>query len=137
MGQYHYLINLTKKQFVNPHEIGNGLKLQDQIGWECSTSTALVMLLAASNGPSGRGGGDFRGGSSLIGSWAGDRIAFVGDYASKTDLPLDDEAHELYERCANNKLKNISKEVRKMMEAEFSIIYTGDGWMDIKKANEM
>ena len=49
MGQCHYLINLDKKQFVHPHQIGNGLKLYEQVGWEYSTATALVMLLAASS----------------------------------------------------------------------------------------
>ena len=31
MGQYHYLINLDKKQVIHPHHIGNGLKLHEQI----------------------------------------------------------------------------------------------------------
>jgi len=29
MGQYHYLINLDKKQVIHPHQIGNGLKLHE------------------------------------------------------------------------------------------------------------
>ena len=65
MGQYHYLINLDKKQVVNPHQIGNGLKLREQTGWPYSTATALVMLLAASSKQGGRGGGDFRANRSL------------------------------------------------------------------------
>ena len=50
MGQYHILVNLTKKEFVYPHQIGNGLKLLEQVGFEYSTATALTMLIAASNG---------------------------------------------------------------------------------------
>lgn len=53
MGQYHYLVNLTKREYVMPHEIGNGLKLTEQVGWPYSSSTVLVMLLAASNGRGG------------------------------------------------------------------------------------
>jgi len=56
MGQYHYLINLDKKQIINPNQIGNGLKLKEQIGWEYATATVLVMLLAASNKDGARGG---------------------------------------------------------------------------------
>lgn len=131
MGQYHYLVNLTKKQYINPHEIGNGLKLVEQIGWDCSTSTALVMLLAASNG---RGGGDFCSNSPLIGSWAGDRIAFIGDYAEKGDLKGSDHADLLMERCYNGEFQNISPQVREMMSVEFGVEYTGEGWLTVEKS---
>jgi hypothetical protein len=87
MRQYHYLINLDKKQVVYPHHIGNGLKLKEQIGWDYSTATALVMLLAASSQNGGRGGGDFHAKHPLVGAWAGDRIAFVGSYAKHGDIP--------------------------------------------------
>jgi hypothetical protein len=142
MGQYHYLINLDKKQFVHPHQIGNGLKLHEQVGWEYSTATALVMLLAASSRDGGRGGGDFHAAHQLIGSWAGDRVAFVGDYAEPEDIH-DCNARSLYEECekaatagpaTGKKTKgwiNISVQVREMMSAEFRIRYTGTGWLEI------
>ena len=142
MGQYHLLVNLNKKQVVHPHHIGNGLKLREQTGWEYSTSTVLVMLLAAC---SGRGGGDFRAGNKSIGSWAGDRIAFVGDYAEPEDIH-GVNAQEIYEKaCAachpedtegfaqSDGWKDISLEVRQMMADEFGISYEGDGWLEIKE----
>ncbi len=144
MGQYHYLVNLDKKQVIQPCQIGNGMKLQEQIGWAYSTATVLVMLLAASNKHGGRGSGDFYVNHPLVGSWAGDRIAFVGDYAASTDLPGLD-APLIYEQCkaacsATTKgdrppgweqWTNISPQVREMMAAEFHIQYTGKGWFDI------
>jgi hypothetical protein len=145
MGQYHYLINLDKKQFVYPHQIGNGLKLKEQVGWRYSTSTALVMLLSACSKDGGRGGGDFHAVHPLVGSWAGDRIAFVGDYAEPEDIP-GENAPGIYEECkAANASRgqtsakaegqkpwtDISPEVRAMMSAEFGIRYVGDGWLDI------
>lgn len=153
MGQYHYLVNLDKKQVVHPHQIGNGLKLREQVGWDYSTSTVLVMLLAASNKGGARGGGDFHTEHELIGSWAGDRIAFIGDYAEKDDLPGADarEIHNLANAACypegygpSNKditaefvaeaaqWKNISAQVREMMSQAFDIAYTGDGWMNIE-----
>ena len=81
MGQYHKVYNIDKKVYIEPHEINNGLKLLEQIGFENSTSTALFMLLANSNG---RGGGDFED-HYLIGSWAGDRVIIQGDYSEDTD----------------------------------------------------
>ena len=82
MGQYHQVYNVDKKESIHGHRINNGLKLLEQIGWDKSTSTALWLLLANSNG---RGGGDARSKHPLIGSWAGDRIVVQGDYAVKTD----------------------------------------------------
>lgn len=130
MGQYHRLVNLSKKEFVEPHSIGNGMKLREQVGWEHSTSTVLVMLLAASNG---RGGGDFCSNHPRIGSWAGDQIAFIGDYADTKDIARCN-AQEIYENCSENKngWKDISSEVRDMMCSEFNIEYKGeDGWLEI------
>ena len=144
MGQYHYLVNLDKKQIIHPCQIGNGMKLREQIGWHYSTATALVMLLAASNKEGGRGGGDFRVNHPLLGSWAGDRIAFVGDYAASTDLPGLD-APLIYEQCKAvcdsapkgdpppdwEQWTNISTQVREMLAAEFHIRYGDKGWCDI------
>jgi len=129
MGQYHYLVNLTKKQFVNPHNIGNGLKLHEQIGFDCSTATALTMLLACSNG---RGGGDFQSKSPLMGSWAGDKIAFIGDYTEKGDIKGVNTVN-IYKACSANAkgFRDISLEVCKMMSQEFGVRYTGTGWKDI------
>ena len=81
MGQYHQVYNVTKREFIHPHRIDNGLKLMEQVGHDRSTSTALFLLLANSNG---RGGGDARK-HDLIGTWAGDRILIQGDYAEKGD----------------------------------------------------
>lgn len=109
MGQYHYIVNLDKHEFLNPYQLGTGLKLWEQLANTPGTTGALLILLAASNG---RGGGDFETGrnqynagkgiddwdwhdeetedSSLreqwIGRWAGDRIACIGDYAKPGDL---------------------------------------------------
>lgn len=144
MGQYHYLINLDKKQVIYPHQIGNGLKLYEQIGWNYSTSTALVMLLASSSKNGGRGGGDFQANHPLVGSWAADRIAFVGDYSEPKDIPGFD-AELIYRQASaacnpegtDNAPKgwqqwtNISPQVREMMMAEFGISYAGQNWLEI------
>ena len=129
---------------IHPHQIGNGFKLHEQVGWPYSTATVLVMLLAASSKDSGRGGGDFHAKHPLVGSWAGDRIAFVGDYAESEDIPGFDAAL-LYGQCNAaccpgeadkrpdgwQQWTNISPQAREMMTAEFNIRYVGDGWLDI------
>lgn len=55
MGQYYFIVNLNKKEFLYPHEFDNGLKLLEFGCSSESTLLALTMLLADGNG---RGGGD-------------------------------------------------------------------------------
>jgi len=120
MGQYHVVVNLTKREFIHPHKLGSGLKLWEQIasGANGGTGAALLVLLAASNG---RGGGDldvednWHGPERVdmsgpgpmpesypaiakrtIGRWAGDQIAVVGDYAEDGDLLPEFEAEDIY-----------------------------------------
>jgi len=99
MGQYHKVYNLDKKQYINGHDIDNGLKLMEQIGWPKSTSSAVWLLLGVSNG---RGGGDAVD-HPLIGQWGGDRIAVIGDYFEKDDIEgFDFEELEEYENISGN-----------------------------------
>lgn len=80
MGQYHIVVNLSRKEILHPYKFGDGLKLLE---FGCSangTMTALAVLLADSNG---RGGGDLRSADPIIGSWAGDRIVITGDYGDE------------------------------------------------------
>lgn len=78
MGQYYYIVNIDKKQFLHPHKFNEGLKLMEFGCDGCGILTALTVLLADGNG---RGGGDLHCDDPLIGSWAGDRIVIAGDYA--------------------------------------------------------
>ena len=128
MGQYWLCINLDKKEFVDPHKLGCGLKLWEQAANHPSTGTALLILTAAM--PEARGGGDFDLDSNwhgpertlpehnitpgpmpeeyhivakkTIGRWAGNRIVLIGDYAENSDLPEEFEAGELYGKCREN-----------------------------------
>lgn len=83
MGQYHVTVNLDKKEFIHPHQLGAGLKLREQTEDSGGTGDALLVLLACSNG---RGGGDFPD-NEIVGRWAGDRIAIIGDYTENDDIP--------------------------------------------------
>jgi len=82
VGQYHWPVNLTKKQFLDPHKFGDGLKLLEFGCSESGTLMALTYLLASSVA---RGGGDMPAGK-LAGTWAGDKIAIIGDYSEKDDI---------------------------------------------------
>ena len=57
MGQYWKVVNIDKKETLNPNALGCGLKLGEQLGTFPGTSGALLVLLSAM--PESRGGGDF------------------------------------------------------------------------------
>jgi hypothetical protein len=157
MGQYHRLVNFTKKEFVSSYPLGNGAKLWEQVCWPHALSNVTHFLLARC---SGRGGGDFH--SDMAGRWGGDRVSLVGDYAEPTDFPFLSELEyaemmqEIWGRNSDkfifkgipardskgrfskgrqvkNGYTDISKELAKEIEDEFNIKFTGDsdGWRDI------
>jgi hypothetical protein len=112
MGQYHKVYNTTKGEMIHPHEIGASLKLMEQCGPndDCTTSDALFLLLANSNG---RGGWDAST-HPYIGRWAGDAIVVQGDYANPTDPGYVPEG-------VRTAYVDISPEVRDMLGKVFNV----------------
>jgi hypothetical protein len=126
MGQYWKAVNLTKREWIDAHQMGSGVKLWEQLAND-HTGRALVILCAAM--PEARGGGDldvdqnYHGSDRdmanrkhaidgapvveeyndiakrTIGRWAGDQIALVGDYAADGDLSAEHRASTIYGRC--------------------------------------
>jgi hypothetical protein len=132
MGQYHYVVNLDKKEFIHPHMLGVGLKLWEQMAAHPGTSSALIALLACSNG---RGGGDLHE-DEIVGRWAGDRIAIVGDYGQDDDLPGNDPpASEIYALCSDETWHDVSADIAALIERELEGKFVGDGWRDWQPVN--
>lgn len=152
MGQYHKVVNLDKYEYIDPHQLGCGLKLWEQLANPHGTGSGLLALLACSNG---RGGGDFGEDKAVVGRWAGDRIAVVGDYAEDNDLPATDGATTIYDRCGATNIDealegytqsyrmeheadfkdkpmfaDITPLVAALIERELDGKFTGDGWKD-------
>lgn len=80
MGQYYHVVNIDKKEFLDPHSFGDGLKLMEFGLSGMGTLSGLTILLADGNG---QGGGDLDSEDCFIGRWAGDRIVITGDYAEE------------------------------------------------------
>ena len=163
MGQYWIPVNLDKREYVDPHKLGTGLKLWEQIANHPSTGVALLILCAAM--PEARGGGDLEP-DPIIGRWAGDRIAIIGDYAEDDDLTpkagdppagqlyfmcrSDAEWRELvedwqkdnpllYERAIREKwapFKDVTDDVCRVIENELDGKFTGDGWRHFERNKE-
>ena len=122
MGQYHVVVNLDKKEFIHPHKLGCGFKLCEQIA---TTGRALIILTACSNG---RGGGDFdtrvEYKEEVIGRWAGDRIATVGDEAKPSDLAPEFRANLIFDQCLDGDgYEDISELVLAVIEHERVVSY--------------
>lgn len=95
----------------------------------------------------------------VIGRWAGDRIALVGDYAEADDLLPEDKAHLIYDLCSTkedrqeqvNYLREQGKDaeadelkkaklytditdmVCQVIEHELRGKFTGDGWREFRQ----
>lgn len=99
MGQYFMAVDLDKKEYVCPWCVGGVAKLLE---WAASTQGAIFTLLLRKSDEGG--GGDYygyrrgcdEGGpircpvNPIVGRWAADRVALVGDYDSSriwNDLP--------------------------------------------------
>lgn len=90
MGQYFKLVNLDKREVVNPWDIGGGAKFWE---WLYNPQAAVcVWLLRQSDGD---GGGDIsaeeRSRYTTLGRWAGDCITLIGDY----------DSNKLYQEASN------------------------------------
>ena len=84
MGQYHILVNVDKKEKVEPHGLGLGLKQYEHTGnFEGTLADAMYILMMTSPA---RGGGDFPA-TEISGRWKGDRVLILGDYTEDSDIP--------------------------------------------------
>lgn len=115
MGQYYKVVNLTKKEYLNPHDFDDGAKLMEFGQSSGGTMASLAILLANSNG---RGGGDADcDDMEWVGRWAGDEIIIAGDYAEKGDKKEDQEEN-IYSLCSVGDFRNISSEVSNAFRKE-------------------
>lgn len=127
MGQYHLIVNKTRREFLDPHSCGDGLKLME---FGCSgmgTMTALTLLLAAHDG---RGGGDFQmEDSPVTGSWAGDEIVIAGDYGESRgepgshtegldDLQVDDDESPTLYDIAREHFEDVGPKVMQVLKGD-------------------
>ena len=118
MGQYHILVNLDKKEFVHPHNIGLGAKQYEHTGFKGSLSDAMYVLVMTSPAS---GGGDFPE-TDVSGRWAGDRVVVLGDYTQDNAIPGVENASTLYQ-IATQTYEDMSPEVRVAFEKIHQISY--------------
>ena len=91
MGQHFYIVNLDRREYLDPLNLGGGMKL-----WEIAANPCLNVLAFLLRQSSGGGGGDTQKPYVHAGRWAGDRIAIVGDY---------DES-EIFQQCGHDEIES-------------------------------
>ena len=98
MGQYWTMKNLDKRESLSTNKFGAGLKYMER--WFSGSLYTALMLLLTDVSSLGDGGGDFcleevpaelkQLIQQVLGSWAGDRIVFSGDYTKNDDYKEED-----------------------------------------------
>ncbi len=87
MGQYYHIVNLSRREFLNPHRLGDGLKLMEFASSSYGTMSALAMLIGSPVSMSFRDSENHNAAykslwASFVGRWEGQRIVVAGDYAN-------------------------------------------------------
>jgi hypothetical protein len=84
MAPYDSVYNLDKAQVLKPRRFNDGPRLKEFGTSPCGTLLALAVLLAHGNECGG-----IRSQHEIIGTWAEDRIAIIGDEGDISDFPED------------------------------------------------
>lgn len=88
MGQYYVIVNLDKKEMINPLNYGNGLKLTE---WAFSNANTVKLFM-----------------SLMLTSWRGDRVYITGDYAAPGE-DSNGNAGEVWKRAYDEAIKDLNE----------------------------
>ena len=106
MGQSFAIYNLDKSQVIRPGRFNDGDRFREFASSSCGVLLALATLLAHDNQHGG-----IHSTHEIIGTWAGDRIAIIGEYADLSDFEedlgrfTDISEHILQAICEDDTLK--------------------------------
>ena len=86
MGQYYKIVNVDRKEMLEPFDYGNGMKLMEW-SWQGNPMVLAMMNL-------------------LYCRWAGDRVYVIGEYADDSDPgePCHDAVVKLMEELQTDDL---------------------------------
>lgn len=120
MGQYFKIVNVDKKEVVDPFELWEGSKF-----WELCANNIGRLLVYLLRKSSETGGGDVNNPEELefCGRWAGDRIVVVGDYDESKLYFIAEKFRDISIEAAREFNKFIEIEDRKFSK----IVFEEDG----------
>ena len=105
MGQYFKIVDLTKKEYIQPNLLGGGIKL-GALGHGLQ-GVALCRLLASPGSENPKAYGNTEKDSVYVGYWSGDKLVIPGDYDE-----VDGSGYNLYHKVGiDPEYKNITHHV--------------------------
>ena len=119
MAQYYTIYNLDKHQVIQPGRFNDGLRLKEFGASPCGTMLALTVLLVHGNECGG-----IRSQHEIIGTWAGDRIAIIGDecdtsgFSEELASVTDVSEHILQALCEDDFLRTQLLQKREISPAQ-------------------
>lgn len=106
----YVVVNLDKMQMLRAEQFGQPRPLHRMLltGGHGGLGMALAALLAGASRDGGRGGGDIRSDSPLVGSWAGDRLTLRLAAFSGSAVDLSPACREMLTEAGEGKYRQIS-----------------------------
>lgn len=86
MGEFILVANHTKREYLNPHDCGDGAKLMEVACSAPGTMALLALLIAESKGQWAL--------DARLGSWAGDEVEIVREYSLRGVYEKVQESYE-------------------------------------------
>ena len=129
----HKLVNLDKKEVVDPEKIGFSAKQYEHSGTRGSLADAMYLLVMTCPN---MGSGDWPL-TEMSGRWAGDRVVILGSYTTDSHLKVEN-VEELYE--ISEEWTDLSAEVRNAFSDIYNVEYTygpyghGMRWQQVWKS---
>ena len=80
MGQYYLLVNVSKKEYIDPHKIHEGAKFYELVSG--SSMGVLLLFLLHKSDAIAYGDVEDPQNYKYLGHWSGDEVYLVGDYDS-------------------------------------------------------
>ena len=126
MGQYFKIVNIDKKEVVNPWDIGGVAKFWE---WMHNPQARVLVWLLRKSDEGGGGDIDQPERYTTLGRWAGDRIVLIGDYDSSRLWDKTNAKDGKGRQLANAGYTDISKTVRKEFNEEIERDGAGKDYM--------
>lgn len=131
MGQYFIVVNLDKKEFLDPQRCGDGMKVGQIFGRGITLKVLGYLLMKSKSNPFKNVEGEE---PEMTGRWAGDRIAFVGDSDWGTGACFDG----VFDRATDGKSKEYADVSFDMLKELFELQRKEDWpWFSVTDAQRI
>jgi len=119
MGQYYFVVNLTKREYINAWDLGGVAKFSE---WLLNRQTGVIIWLLRKSDDYER---DYFKDYKYLGRWAGDRIVLIGDYDSSN---LVDELYKSYKNISVDLVMEIDDYLHNTWKLCYEDVFAYEGF---------